>query len=431
MVFVTQIVYYGLPWLTWNDRQAVLFDIAARRFYIFGAVFWPQDVIYLAVLLIIAALSLFLFTAIAGRLWCGFACPQTVYTEIFLWIERKIEGSHTTRMRVDREPMTAAKLGKKTLKHAIWIAIALWTGITFVGYFTPFRPLLAGSARRSLGLGGVLGGVLRPRHVRQRGLPARAGLQVHVPVRALPVGDVRPRHARDHLRRGARRAARRARPQGGPRVGGARRLHRLLDLRAGVPDRHRHPQGAAVRVHRVRRVHRRLQPGDGQDELPARPDPLHDGQRARARLRRRHDVEAGVPRAHARLPRAARGDRRGDGGVAVAARIAEGRRDPRSRRARARDGARRDRERLPAADHEHGRDAAAVHDRGRGRAGTRGRRRRAADRDRRRIARLVPVRLQAPADAGKPGANRIEFVVKAVDDAKVARREKSTFLFPR
>jgi len=143
MVVVTQVIYYGLPWLMWNDRQAVLFDIAARRFYILGAVFWPQDVIYLAVLLIVAALSLFLFTAIAGRLWCGFTCPQTVYTEIFLWIERKIEGSHTTRMRVDREPMSAATLGKKALKHAIWIAISLWTGITFVGYFTPFRPLLA------------------------------------------------------------------------------------------------------------------------------------------------------------------------------------------------------------------------------------------------------------------------------------------------
>jgi cytochrome c oxidase accessory protein FixG len=143
MVFVTQIVYYGLPWLAWNGRQAVLFDIAARRFYIFGAVFWPQDVIYLAVLLIIAALSLFLFTAMSGRLWCGFACPQTVYTQIFLWVERRIEGSHTAQMRADREPMTSAKLAKKAAKHAIWIALSLWTGITFVGYFTPFRPLLA------------------------------------------------------------------------------------------------------------------------------------------------------------------------------------------------------------------------------------------------------------------------------------------------
>ena len=99
LVWATQIVFYGTPWLTWNDRQAVLFDIVHRKFYIFGLVFWPQDVIYLAVLLIIAALSLFLFTAVAGRLWCGYACPQTVYTEIFMWIERMIEGDRNRRIQ--------------------------------------------------------------------------------------------------------------------------------------------------------------------------------------------------------------------------------------------------------------------------------------------------------------------------------------------
>ena len=143
LIFATQLVYYGLPWLPWNDRQAMLFDIAARKFYIFGLVFWPQDVIYLTVLLIIAAYSLFLFTAIAGRLWCGYACPQTVYTEIFLWVERRIEGERAARMLLDREPLSARKLGKKAAKHALWIAIALWTGITFVGYFTPIRSLMA------------------------------------------------------------------------------------------------------------------------------------------------------------------------------------------------------------------------------------------------------------------------------------------------
>jgi cytochrome c oxidase accessory protein FixG len=143
MVFATQIIFYGLPWLSWNDRQAVLFDIAARKFYVFGIVFWPQDVIYLAVLLIIAALSLFLFTAMAGRLWCGFACPQTVYTQVFLWIERKIEGDRTARILLDREPNSVRKIGRKAAKHAIWLAISLWTGVTFVGYFTPFGPLLA------------------------------------------------------------------------------------------------------------------------------------------------------------------------------------------------------------------------------------------------------------------------------------------------
>jgi len=133
LVIATQVIYYGLPWLYWNDRQAVLFDLAARKFYIFGLVFWPQDVIYLTVLLILSALSLFLFTAVAGRLWCGYACPQTVYTEIFLWIERKIEGERQARMRLDAMPNSLEKLVKKALKHTAWIALSLWTGYTFVG----------------------------------------------------------------------------------------------------------------------------------------------------------------------------------------------------------------------------------------------------------------------------------------------------------
>jgi cytochrome c oxidase accessory protein FixG len=143
LVWITQLVFYGGPWLVWNDRQAVLFDIAHRKFYLFGLVFWPQDIIYLTVLLIISALALFLFTAVAGRLWCGFACPQTVYTEIFLWIERVIEGDRNARMRLDKEALTAKKLLLKTAKHGVWLALALWTGITFVGYFTPIRSLVS------------------------------------------------------------------------------------------------------------------------------------------------------------------------------------------------------------------------------------------------------------------------------------------------
>ncbi|HYJ17588.1 MAG TPA: cytochrome c oxidase accessory protein CcoG, partial [Burkholderiales bacterium] len=137
----TQLVFYGMPWLKWNSRQAVLFDLATRKFYIFGVVFWPQDVIYLTVLLILSALSLFLFTAVAGRLWCGYACPQTVYTEIFLWIERKIEGERQARMKLDAAPASLEKFVKKALKHTAWIALAIWTGYTFVGYFTPIRDL--------------------------------------------------------------------------------------------------------------------------------------------------------------------------------------------------------------------------------------------------------------------------------------------------
>ncbi|MEN9886691.1 MAG: hypothetical protein RL758_1269 [Pseudomonadota bacterium] len=141
LVWLTQIVFYGLPWLQWNERQAVLFDLEARRFYIFNLVLYPQDFIYLTGLLVISALALFLFTAVAGRLWCGYACPQTVYTEIFLWIERKVEGDRSARMRLDQSTLSPAKFGKKWLKHFLWISFGLWTGFTFVGYFTPIQTL--------------------------------------------------------------------------------------------------------------------------------------------------------------------------------------------------------------------------------------------------------------------------------------------------
>jgi cytochrome c oxidase accessory protein FixG len=144
-VFLTQLVFYGLPWLQWGERQAVLFDLGARRFYILGYVLYPQDFIYLTGLLVISALSLFLFTAVAGRLWCGFACPQTVYTQIFLWIERKVEGDRNARMRLDASPASLEKLARKGSKHLLWIALGVWTGFTFVGYFTPIR-LLWGEA---------------------------------------------------------------------------------------------------------------------------------------------------------------------------------------------------------------------------------------------------------------------------------------------
>ena len=142
MIWLTQLFFYGVPWLEWGHRQALLFDLEAKRFYIFNLVLYPQDLIYLTAILIISALSLFLFTAIAGRLWCGYTCPQTVYTEIFLWIERKIEGDRATRMKLDASTMSSKKLARKSAKHFVWITFALWTGFTFVGYFTPIRELL-------------------------------------------------------------------------------------------------------------------------------------------------------------------------------------------------------------------------------------------------------------------------------------------------
>lgn len=143
LVFLTQILFFGLPWLQWNDRQAVLFHLVERKFYLFGLVLWPQDVFYLALLLIISAYALFLFTAIAGRLFCGYACPQTVYTEIFMWVENRIEGDRSARIKLDKGPMSARKFGLKAFKHAVWLMISIWTGFTLVAYFTSVSELLS------------------------------------------------------------------------------------------------------------------------------------------------------------------------------------------------------------------------------------------------------------------------------------------------
>lgn len=143
LVWFTQILFYGAPWLEWNGRQGILLHLVERKFYLFGLVLWPQDVFYLALLLIISAYALFLFTAIAGRLFCGYACPQTVYTEIFMWVENRIEGDRGARMKLDKGPMTVRKFRLKAVKHAIWLLISLWTGFTLVAYFTPVNELLA------------------------------------------------------------------------------------------------------------------------------------------------------------------------------------------------------------------------------------------------------------------------------------------------
>lgn len=134
------LVFWGML-SQWHDRQAILFDLTTRRFYLFNLVLYPQDFIYLTALLVISAYGLFLFTAVAGRLWCGFACPQSVYTEMFMWIERKIEGDRTRRMKLDKSSWSLEKLARKTAKQVAWISVALWTGYTFVGYFTPIRVL--------------------------------------------------------------------------------------------------------------------------------------------------------------------------------------------------------------------------------------------------------------------------------------------------
>jgi polyferredoxin len=144
-------MFYVFPWLRWDGRQAVLFDLPARKFHVFGLTFWPQDFLFLALLLIIAALALFFFTALAGRLFCGYACPQTVWTEVFLWMERWTEGDRARRMKLDAGPWTREKLLRKGAKHLLWAVFALWTGFTFVGFFTPITELGARLATLSWG----------------------------------------------------------------------------------------------------------------------------------------------------------------------------------------------------------------------------------------------------------------------------------------
>ncbi len=144
-------IYYGLPWLQWGERQAVLFDLPARQFHLFALTFWPQDFVFLALLLIISALGLFFVTALAGRLWCGYACPQTVWTEVFMWIERWTEGPRQKRIKLDQSPWNGNKIVRRGSKHALWLLLGLWTGLTFVGYFTPITELSGRALSLELG----------------------------------------------------------------------------------------------------------------------------------------------------------------------------------------------------------------------------------------------------------------------------------------
>ena len=149
--FVLLGIFYGLPWLNWNGRQAVLFDLPARKFSIFGLTLWPQDFLYLGWLLIMAALTLFFVTAVAGRVWCGYACPQTVWTEAFLGLERLVEGDRPQRLKLDRKPWTREWIAKKSLKQFLWVSLAAFTGFSFVAFFTPARELGGALARLELG----------------------------------------------------------------------------------------------------------------------------------------------------------------------------------------------------------------------------------------------------------------------------------------
>ncbi|WP_420808393.1 cytochrome c oxidase accessory protein CcoG [Aliidiomarina sanyensis] len=139
--FVLMALFLILPWLTWNGEQAILLNLLDQRFRIFGMTLWPQDLTILAWIFMVAAFALFLVTTLFGRVWCGFTCPQTTWTFIFMWFERKIEGGRHQRMKLDERPMDADKFLRKSAKHTAWVLVALFTALTFVGYFTDIRTL--------------------------------------------------------------------------------------------------------------------------------------------------------------------------------------------------------------------------------------------------------------------------------------------------
>ncbi|MGY4527637.1 cytochrome c oxidase accessory protein CcoG [Pseudomonas sp. TE21394] len=147
------VLFFGTAWLNWEGRQAVLWDLGNSKFHIFAATFWPQDFILLSALLIICAFGLFAITVYAGRVWCGYSCPQSTWTWLFMWCEKVTEGDRNQRIRLAAAPWSLNKLGRRVLKHSLWLAIGLLTGLTFVGYFTPIRPLAA--ELFTLQLGGV------------------------------------------------------------------------------------------------------------------------------------------------------------------------------------------------------------------------------------------------------------------------------------
>ena len=156
MIVATQLFFYVMPWIMWHGRQAVLFNIEERHFYLFSMVLEPADMLYLAGLMIVSAFGLFWWTTIAGRIWCGYSCPQTVYTEIMLWIDHLVEGDRNKRLKLDKEPWHFHKIRIKALKYLIIFIVAAWTGITFAGWFVPIRqfvPAIFAGTAGSVALG--------------------------------------------------------------------------------------------------------------------------------------------------------------------------------------------------------------------------------------------------------------------------------------
>lgn len=141
-----------LPWLRIDDRPAVLLDLTAQKFHVFWMTFWPQDGLLLTWLLMIAAVGLFAVTTMVGRVWCGFSCPQTIWTQMFIWVEDKCEGDRNKRIKLDARDWDLDKILRKGGKHFLWLMLSLITGVTFVIYFYGAHELLADTQALNVGL---------------------------------------------------------------------------------------------------------------------------------------------------------------------------------------------------------------------------------------------------------------------------------------
>lgn len=136
-------IFFFIPWLNWQEHQAVWWDLDSKQFFIFGATFWPEDLVVLSGILIVAAFGLFVANVVVGRAWCGYTCPQSVWTWWYMWVEKITEGDRNQRIKLDAEAMSWQKLFKRSAKHSLWWLIAFATGLTFVGYFTPIRSIVS------------------------------------------------------------------------------------------------------------------------------------------------------------------------------------------------------------------------------------------------------------------------------------------------
>lgn len=141
-LWALMVMYFSICWISIDGQQLVHFDLPARKFHIYGITFWPQDFFLLAIALIICAYGLFFVTTLFGRVWCGYTCPQSAWTFIYMWIEEKVEGSRNQRIKLDKASNSFGKFSKKAIKHGLWMLVAFGTGLTFVGYFYPIRELV-------------------------------------------------------------------------------------------------------------------------------------------------------------------------------------------------------------------------------------------------------------------------------------------------